>query len=105
MIGQWKQKVLERERERKEEGETSRGKLKTRRWKGNGTEARGLEKCQVIRDHIAGEQCSGKSAQFRCPAYIHINCVVFSLHGLMGLGALLQQIGAHHIDWNSTNLR
>ena len=77
MIGQWKgkvkQKVLERERERKEEEETSRGKLKTRRWKGNGVEAGGLEKRQVIRDLIAGEQCSGKSAQSRCPAYIHIN--------------------------------
>ena len=73
MIGQWKQKVLERERERKEEEETSRGKLKTRRWKGNGAEAGGLEKGQVIRDLIAGEQCSGKSAQSRCPAYIHIN--------------------------------
>ena len=77
MIGQWKgkvkQKVLEREREGKEEGETRRGNLKTRRWKGNGEEAGGLEKCQVIRDLIAGEQCSGKSAQSRCTAYIHIN--------------------------------
>ena len=73
MIGQWKQKILERERERKEEGETRRGKLKTRRWKGNGAKAGGLEKRQVISDLIAGEQCSGKSAQSRCPAYIHIN--------------------------------
>ena len=77
LFGHWYgnvyQKVLERERERKEEGETKRGKLKTRRWKGNGAEAGSLEKSQVIRDLIAREQCSGKSAQSRCPAYIHIN--------------------------------
>ena len=84
MIGQWKQKILERERERKEEGETRRGKLKTRRWKGNGAKAGGLEKRQVISDLIAGEQCSGKSAQSRCPAYIHIE-LCFHCIGLWDL--------------------
>ena len=84
MIGQWKQKVSERERERKEEGETRRGKLKTRRWKGNGAKAGGLEKRQVISDLIAGEQCSGKSAQSRCPAYIHIE-LCFHCMGLWDL--------------------
>jgi hypothetical protein len=77
-------KKFQRERERKEEGETRRGKLKTRRWKGNGAKAGGLEKRQVISDLIAGEQCSGKSAQSRCPAYIHIE-LCFHCIGLWDL--------------------
>ena len=63
----------ERGRERRRGRQGVRGRLKKRRWKGNGAEAGGLGKRQVIRDCIAGEQCSGKSAQSRCPAYIHIN--------------------------------
>ena len=34
MIGQWKQKVLERERERKEEGETRRRKTEDEKMEG-----------------------------------------------------------------------
>ena len=67
-----KQKVLEREgekggggeKERKTEEEKMEGKWSKSMWSGER---------QVIRDLIAGEQCSGKSAQSRCPAYIHIN--------------------------------
>ena len=81
MIGQWKgkveQNVLERERERKEEGETRRGRsereTEEEKMEGKWSRSTWSGERQVIRDLIAGEQCSGKSAQSRCPAYIHIN--------------------------------
>ena len=37
-------------------------------------------------------QCSGRSAQSRHIAYIHVNCVVFSLPGLIWVGDLPQQL-------------
>ena len=60
MIGQWRRggaKKFGGENKRGVENKErkARGRLKRRRWKENGAEARGLEKPQVMRDLIAGE--------------------------------------------------
>ena len=61
----------------KEEGETRRGRsereTEEEKMEGKWSRSTWSGERQVIRDLIAGDQCSGKSAQSRCPAYIHIN--------------------------------
>ena len=77
MIGQWKGKagleVIERERGR----ETRRLRQeRKRRWEENGAEPYGLEEPQVARNLIHSwglDQCSGRSAQYRCAAYKFYN--------------------------------
>jgi hypothetical protein len=39
-------------------------------------------------------KCSGRSAQSRRTAWIHINCVVLSLSGLIWVGTLPQQFSS-----------
>jgi hypothetical protein len=58
--------------------------------KKSGAEAAGLEKPQVLRGLLYGEDgCSGRSAQSRHSACVHINSVVFSLLGHIWVGDLL----------------
>lgn len=50
-----------------------RGRLKRRRWKKDGAEARGLEKLQIIRALLAGAQSSAVVDLPDPDACIHIN--------------------------------